>query len=299
MRRGSLVTVLFLALLACKKGHNDTSVESAAASAQVVPIAADAIAFGSYTPKVGDRRTERINTDTRFDVTITAAGASQVLKVSQRDSRTVKIEVLEVSGGKESKLRVTYDAIESTETKGEASVKTRGKDLLGRTFIVEARSGKPEVSLPDGTKAPKVLGEMVAEHFEDLGKPETITQALPKRPLKAGETLEGLGDAIVARFAQGAKKAPHFTGGRATLEKIEGAGADRVGIVAFELGADIDQDGIVIKLAMKGTLRVRASDGRMSNMSIDAPLKLEAAKGKPFTATGTGKTTFNGSASFD
>ena len=127
-----------------------------------------------------------------------------------------------------------------------------------------------------GAVAPEDESERVLDSFPDIGTRTRIDEMLP-RSMRIGERRDDLATVVVRILHP---RAWSLTSGTASLVRLDGGDA----VFVVELAASSASN---MTISVKGELRVRMRDSRLSSLSLDGTY--EPRKGDAGGATGAGE----------
>jgi len=215
--------------------------------------------FARRAPRVGDRFDERADMHMHLDIGIEASGAER---------RTE--QVLAVAGDAVTRLRVTF--VEKSESVTEAGKEKRHKSALaGKSYVVDATSGKVVVSDDKGKLVAPAEAHEVEQRYLTLGKPDPILAAMPPTPLASGEPLPALGKAMEQEMASIADGAV-LTDARATLAEV----LDDVGVFDVSFKLTRDEGPLRVAVTMTGQLKIARATGWPVALDVKGPLAASA-----------------------
>jgi hypothetical protein len=289
----SLVAVFALTLAACGNGADKSATSTASAappatSATAAPKkeepAKDALTVTAKPLTVGMKQTEKETSEVNLKISIDLGGKPKTMETVETETMTRTEEILETDGKAITKARITY-----TEKKkkviedGKEKVKPKNP-VDGKTYLVEMKAGKLEVADEKGKKVSKAEEAAVRATNASFGKPDPVATSMPTAAMKVGDKIDGLASAMEQLFKSrdegkdGKESKVDITGAEVTLASIENPGADAVGVfsIAMTVGSGKDsKEPFTMKAPLKGTLKVRAKDGRLLGVSLAGTMSME------------------------
>jgi hypothetical protein len=242
-----------------------------------------AVTFGKRGPVVGDHVEEQSTLEMKL--TISGAGEGGTAESQQldlRESETRHEEVLAAAGLAATRLKVTW--VTRTEAQTENGKTTaRPSPLAGKTLVVAAQSGKIAATTESGTPAPPAQARQVQTTYALLGQPDPVLARMPARPLRPGEKVPELEQAVREEIAAKAKDMP---GGTATVTFKEARGEEGVFDVVLLLTKTDPPSRMTMRLA--GELRLSRATGQIVAFSLAGPIEVTAAPGETAKITGSG-----------
>jgi hypothetical protein len=223
----------------------------------------------SFTKKnlpVGTKRTE----DTKSNVNMVFSLLGKVNNVNVIESATKNEEILEVSSDAVTKLKVTFaEDAKSTAEPGKPP-KVKASVIAGKTYVVSASGGKITVLNDKGKPPPKAEATLVEKKYKSLGKPDQFLVGMPTRPLRDGEDVPELSDALGNQVKGNDDKM--------TLEAVKISFRNRQGDSGvFDVSMTIrtGETGLKMTIPLKGTISVRTVDASPTQMDLTGPLAFE------------------------
>ncbi len=269
-----------LSLTACKKGAGDGGAPSASASAAQAPKPAnDTLTFTVVAPKVGDKREEKETSELDMKLDMEILGRKKSGTMHETETTVRRDEVLAVDGKTITKAKVTFVEKKKVVMEDGKEKKKPKSPIDGKTYVLEQKGDKVEITDEKGKKANRAEDEAVRKVTKSFGKPDPILASLPDKPIKVGDSVESMAKAfedMLMSKSEG-KDAPKVSDVAIKLESIEGQGADAVGV--FSLALTLSTAGgpkalFATKALLKGTFKVRAKDGWSTALDLAGPMTL-------------------------
>jgi hypothetical protein len=236
------------------------------------PAGDETLTFTRKYPEVG---TVRTNKDTMsMDLTIEAGGKS--MKMENSGNEESKEEVLAVDKNIVTKLKVTWIAKTDVQ-KADGKEQVEKSPIVGKTFILEMKDGKAVALDEAGKPLDDKLAQSVLKEHGSFGKPMALIDALPTTPIKVGDKVDGLAEAmkkdIEADMDADKGEKTTLEGVTFTLKEIKTEGEQKLGVfdvtVTFKMAMG---EGMNMSMALKGTMTLRAQDGWPTVMSLEGPI---------------------------
>lgn len=263
---------LFVALLVAGVAvgcHHEKKVEPAPAPTAPAPKPEDkTVSFAKKSPAVGQKTEETDDMDMTLSMNVDAQGTGKPQKTDTSSDDSVKYtqEVLAASGDSIGKVRASFDKVDEKSKQNGKETK-KASVIAGKTYVVEAKNGKIEVSDDKGKAAPAAEAKEVQKHFQSLGKPDPVLAGLPAMPLKPGDKVDSLAKAITDEMK----------------EESDGMKVSDVAVIYKEKSGDDGLFDVTMKMAkedgamtmamdLKGQLRVSTKTGLASQMDLKGPI---------------------------
>ncbi len=293
MKRTSFVVASIFVLAAttgCKKlikAAADGGAASSTASAE--PKEATPKETGTKLTKkpaaVGQKRSE----DTEMQMKLKLKMAGKEMKLDQSETQKKDEEVLEVTNGAITKLKVTYTQDDKTQSENDKPAKAKPSPVNGKTYIVTVKDGKTVVLNDKEKPAPKAEAAHVEHDYHAFGKPDPFTAAIPDRPLKDGEEVPELASAIVAEMLSNQKQGKDD---KLTIDSakviFKGKDGDN-GVFDVSMNLSGGDPQMKIAVPLTGKYSARLSDGWPAALDLSGPVSLVLGeKDKAAGVTGEG-----------
>ena len=222
--------------------------------------------FTKKSLPIGTRRTE----DTKSNVNMIFALLGKVNNVTVTESATKNEEILEVTNDAISKLKVTFaEDAKSTAEPGKPP-KVKASVIAGKTYVVSAANGKITVLNDKNKPPPKAESTLVEKKYRSLGKPDQFLVGMPTRPLRDGEDVPELSDALGNQVKGNDDKM--------TLEAVKISFRNRQGdsgIFDVSMTIKTGETGLKMTIPLTGTIAVRTTDASPTAMDLTGPLAFE------------------------
>jgi hypothetical protein len=236
-------------------------------------------------PAVGDKVTETDEETTDMSGTVSSKGKEEDLKVLEKKTVEKTEECLAVTDKTCTKLKVTYAKYDRKETVN-GKEKDKGKDLAGKTLIVELKGEELTITKEDGSKA-DIMEEITAKKdFKGLKRRHKFIEALPDK-VKVGDSLDGIANALLEAAAEDGDKAPKTKSAKATVKSIREEGGKTIVTIDVKLSFEDDKDGMKISAEMNGTVDIRADGGHQIAGHVTGPMTIESSEGLKMSVKGT------------
>jgi hypothetical protein len=293
----ALVGLLAIAGVGCgkKDSPSGTAASGSAAAAsepsllgKLKEAVGSEITITRQPPKVGDKRT----VDHTTNVTMNLAFGPKKIDFSEDETSKRTEEVMALDGETITKMKVGYQSRKKTKTDNGRTGAPDKTKLDGRVVIVEYVKGKVVITAEDGPPLDAASKKAVEKDYKRFGKPDKAAAALPTRPLKVGDEVKELTDALTTEMKEdmdGEKQGMVAENAKVVLEKADN------GVATFKLTMTLRMTKGILKgtIPLTGSFVVRASDGSLLKSDNAGPLNLdvtEADKKKGLSGTGTVKT---------
>jgi hypothetical protein len=208
-------------------------------------------------PTVG-QKTERMS-EAAISLTINAdaegTGTPERTETSSGVLLKDTAETLAVSGDASTKVRVTFDKVDRRR-KERRKQTTKSSAIAGRSYIIEAKNGRIEVSEESGELASASEAKEVEKHFQSLGRPDLLLAGVPPTPLKPGDRSEPLATALTEKLT----------------EELEGMKVLDVGVIFKERSGEDGLFDVAMKLSKEeGAMRLA--------VDLTGPMRLSTTSG--------------------
>ncbi len=302
MRRISLAIVLAsLTLAACGNKGDATSAGpegSGAAAAPAPPQPDPRLTVTVKAPAVGDKREEKGNSEMQLDLSMKLGAKTKEAKIGILESTVKNEEVLAVDGKAITKAKMTYTEKKKTETSDGKERKRPKNPIEGKTYVLEMKGGKLEITDEKGKKVPKREDDAVRKDNGHFGTADPLLAAMPDKPLEVGKKVDALSAALQEYLMRhdDSKEKLDVSDVEVKLASIEGTGPDAVGVFAVTLTLSSPQKSkspFGVRAPLTGTMKVRAKDGWTTAMNLTGPLEIANPEAKKdLSGKGTIKLTF-------
>lgn len=272
----------------------------AAAGAPATDPAVDGYVFKKKMPAVGAKFVEEeLKTmSLTLNVTPPKAGAKAIKVVkSERESVEKAVEVLAVSADAVTKVKVTYKAHSKIETEGGVDT-PKTSPVAGKSYVVESKNGAVSVLSDRGAPVPEAEAKEVKGDFKSLGRPDRMQNALPDTPIKVGDKVESLAQALRDRMSKDDEddESTKVTVEKSTitLARVNDAGPVKTGVFSVQLDLLMEKPEMVMRMKMAGEVEARMDSGQVVSMSFQAPLMVNSpAKASGPKVSGVGLATMS------
>lgn len=236
--------------------------------------------FDRKAPEVGTKMKEEQKLDMKMSMSMDMSamgGKKETTDVSKSENATLTREVLAVTDGAPTKVKVTYASKSDVEVQGGQE---RKKDslLVGKTFIAELKDGQIKVTDEQGAAVDEEAAMVVARDSNDLGKADQFVVTMPDRALKVGEAVPELASLIKSELTRGA-------GDKGPKPEIENVSVklreDKNGVALFDVALTVAQaqGPVNMKMNLTGTLGVRKADSWPTELTLNGPVSIGAGNG--------------------
>lgn len=274
-----------------------TTVMVGAPATTAAPVV-DGHVFKKKLPAIGAKVIESETKTTNLTLDVTVKPKAKPVQAVRSDRSTIEktVEVLAVSADAITKVKVTYKTHSKVEKK-DAKESATTSPVAGKTYVVEAKDGAITVLTDKGAAAPADETKAVQDDFKKLGKPNDLAKAIPDTPIKIGDRVDAIGQALQARVTKdddaGTKTTVESTA--VTLTKVNDKGGAKTGVFDLAFNLTVEKDSLIIRMKVKGTVEVRMEDGFPVSMSLQAPTTLATPDGAPGPKiSGSGVSTMEG-----
>ena len=228
----------------------------------------DTIKFKKKDWNVNSSFTNNSTVDVTLDMTKPKSSS-----FTSKDAKTSKVDILAADGKTILKTKVSFSAYSKVET-NDGKTKESTPPVVGKSYIAEFKDKKIVIVDESRKKVSAKEEKAVKGEVNDiLGKPDPLITALPGAPMKVGDTADSLSEALRELIAEGENEKVEMTEPHVTLSKIEMQGSDKVGV--FDMKAKITfKQGFNMVMDLSGTMTVRESDGKVTNMNLKGPLTM-------------------------
>ncbi len=262
---------------------------------------ADEIVFTKKVPAVGTIVEEKQSMQMEMELVLDMKGSKPItIEIGKTDTQVKREKVLATDGKATTKLEVTYVSKEEME-KEKGTEKTKTSPVLGKTYVVELKDGKPYVTTDKGLPAPPAEAAIVAKENKSIGKPEPTTEGMPDGPIKVGEKVDSLARAIKERVNEGDAEISDVS---VKLKEIRTGDGGKEGVFEVAITFSMDKPGEPMKMKMElsGTMSLRRDDTWPVSLELGGPITMgghdESTKGGPPGMTGKGKVKMSFSMSY-
>jgi hypothetical protein len=248
-------------------------IDATVAQAQAAPAPVE-VKFTVAPPAVGDSR-EVTDTNKMTGTLKTASGEMPI--VQHREEKRTE-EVLAVEGPVITKLKVSYATIVNHEQAGDQEKKEKDP-LEGKTFTLSWEKDAIVIRDDKGKAVKGDLARQIEGSLSDsIGKELPMNKVLASRTFKSGEKVVLSPEEMKALSRQG----EGVEGKEITLTLIESK--DDVATLQLEGSLAATQPSMTTEIAMKGTVKLQVSTGRVQEMNLAGDIK-GAGGGNQLTGT--------------
>lgn len=267
-------TLLFVTP-ACNKGSNSggsgtSSATSTTAAKEAAPKEIGT-KFTKKTPATGMKTSDASVNETALKLKLMGKN----IGVEETQTTKKDDEVLEVANGVVTKARVTYAQAEKKHQEDGKPVKTKTEPVSGKSYVVVYKNDKVTVLTDKEKPAPKNEAKIVGNDYASMGKPDPLFTALPDRPLKDGEELPELADAmknvIIAHGRPSEQEKITVETVKVVFKNKEGEN----GIFDVTMTMKVDAGFFKVSMPLTGKLAVRVVDAWPASLSLEGPLNLD------------------------
>jgi hypothetical protein len=182
--------------------------------------------------------------------------------------------VLAVQNGVARKVRVTF------LQKDEARIvngreKRKASPVAGRQYVAEATEAGLRVTDASGGDVSHAEGEVLAQLYRGLGQPEAMARAAAARPMRVGEPVPALADALKADLQRVLEGRVWF--GAVSVTPTGTRVVDGVDCVAFAVAIQLgnERPERTASMDLKGELLVRTAEGWPVLLDLSGPVRVE------------------------
>lgn len=245
--------------------------------------------FKKKLPAVGASALEKESTAMGMNMSITPKAGAKAEKLVMVDNAKIErtVEVLAVSADAVTKVKVSYKSYETTKTKNGAD--EPGKvSLAGKSYVVEAAGGTTTVTTADGGAPPADEVKAVKKQFKSLGRPDSLSKALPDTPIKVGDRVDSVAEGLKDRIKEdeGGKEKVTVSKAVVKLTAVKDTPAGKVGVFEYSFDLAIDVQIMVVKMPAKGVAEIRIRDGAPLHITMKASLTISGSSVGKVTGTG-------------
>lgn len=276
MKHRSLVVLAALALSVsgCKKLVAAAADAGAAngTEAKDAPPKETGTKLTKKNPAVGQKRTE----DTKTEMNIKLKMLGKDMKLAETENQKKDEEVLAVDGSAVTKMKVTYTEDDKTQAENDKPAKTKNTAINGKSYIVTLKDGKVVVLNDKEKPAPKNEAALVEKDYHSFGKPDPFMAAIPDRPLKEGDEVPELADAIKKEMLSNQRSQGKDDKLVVDSAKVIFKGKDGDNAV-FDVSMNMKADAAFLKMSMPltGKMSLRVNDAWPATLQMDAPINLD------------------------
>ena len=273
-RNPAVFALLVLASsMACRKeAKSERSLEVTAASSSLDAAVRTRglITFTKKLPNVNAQSREDSVMRTSLKITVDPTGTGRVqqpstMETSERETKSE--ELLAVNGDAATKLKVVFAEKTERVQEGQKPETKRASPVAGKTYVVEAKEGKISVTDENGKSVSPVEAAILQKSYKYLGKPDPLSTLMPSHPIRVGDKVDELADALRQSIG---KSAGDMAVGRVavTLTDVH----DDEGIFAVSMELSKAEGPMKFVIEQKGIMRVRRADSLLASVSLAGPV---------------------------
>lgn len=233
-------------------------------------------------PPVGQKTRSNIKVTMTFTVDVGPSRGKPVTTRTERTQLTTRTtEVLSVTDRAVTKVKVTY-AQKADVSNEQGKEQKSHSPIEGKAYLVEFKGGALHVTDEAGGEVPETEAAVVKADHPTLGTIDTVARAIPKGPLKKGEKVPELGQAILEELTRGRTDNANteITDVEVKLrEEQESVALFDVAVVLTQRERDMK-----LRIELAGTLGLRKADAQRSHLSLEGPVSLGLADGAALPA---------------
>lgn len=240
------------------------------------PVATgDGTVFVKRAPAVGDKWEDKVAMTMSMETSVDpdGKGTPQKATMEKSETETRQEEVLAVKGEAVTKVKVTF-AEKTATIKEEGKERKRPSPVAGKTYVVEAKDGKVTVLLDGDRPAPAMQAKVVKEAYETLGKVDPLYAGVPGRPLKPGDKVEELAQAMKEVVLIRAKEMEV-----SSVSVIFQGAKDGEGVFDVEVSLAAVEKPMRFDMKLKGQARMSLTTGQASSTILRGPLSVGSTEG--------------------
>lgn len=262
------------------------------------PAYAQTVTFKKAILEVGDVRTEKVRSINDLDVVIIVNGQKAQSGKQRSEERSEKtIEVLEVSGGKPTRVRVRYGELQTIQKTPQQERQEQSSELAGKGFILTKVGDVITVTDDKGGKVEALRAEQVKSRevaaFE--AEPSKLGSILPKRAIKVGETIPIDAEKASAVFREDGSDELVVEAMTLTLKETRTEAGARVAVFVMAVKGAVKSEGAAgpkIALDLSGTLVLGIDTLWPHALAMSGPLDfVQVQGGMSLDARGTTSST--------
>jgi len=196
----------------------------------------------------------------------------KTMEMAEDESVKKEEEVLEVSGDKVTKLKVTFLEDAKSMTEGGKPKLAKPSPIAGKTYVLVSKDNKTTVLNDKEKPAPQAEAKLVSKQYGSFGKPDEMMAALPDRVLKEGEAVPELADGLAKEMKA------HTKDDKMTVEGVKvtykGKEGD-AGVFEVEMTMRVAEGPFKMTMPLKGKVSLRMADGWPSTLALEGPLNFD------------------------
>ncbi|WAM27371.1 hypothetical protein [Myxococcus sp. NMCA1] len=249
-----------------------------APAAPVAEVKAPTIQFKQMNARVGYQEELDNAVDMRLALDLRASDMDKPMSVamSVTSSSRHTVTVLAAKGTVVSKVKMAFgDVGEVAEEQGK--VQRKASPISGKTYLAEWKKARVVITDAKGKPVPKEEEAEVTKHLPELGKPDRLESAFPKKPLAVGATLDGFSDALAKQIVDEQDDDTRVTQTRARLVEVRQDPRGAVGI--FDVAMTVSRQEInapfLMTIPLQGQMSVLAEGIQLLELTLSGPVKVE------------------------
>ncbi|WP_141593322.1 hypothetical protein [Myxococcus sp. AB056] len=249
-----------------------------APAAPAAEVKAPTIQFKQVNARVGDQEELDNAVDMRLALDLRASDMDKPMSVamSVTSSSRHTVTVLAAKGKVVSKVKMAFgDVGEVAEEQGEGQRKV--SPVSRKTYLAEWKKERVVITNAAGKPVPKEEEDEVSKHLPELGMPDRLEAAFPKKPLAVGATLDGFSDALAKQIVDEQGDDTRVTQARARLVEVRQDPRGAVGI--FDVAMTVLRQEInapfLLTIPLQGQMSVLAEGIQLLELTLSGPVKVE------------------------
>ncbi|MBK8254169.1 MAG: hypothetical protein IPK82_16070 [Polyangiaceae bacterium] len=268
-------------------GGADTAAPAVATQLPAGPTADGAYMFRRKAPAVGAKVLEKevklMNMALQISI---VKGKTEKTSINENSTTERTVEVMAVSNDVVTKIKVTYKSYEKAKKK-DGKPEPSKVNLTGKTYILEAKDGAVTVSTQGGAAAPEEEAKAVKKDFKNFGKGDSMSKALPDKPIRVGDRVDSIAQAFSDRFSEDDSGKEKATVEKAvvTFSAVKDTPGGKVGVFDYSFDLAIDNGLMIIRMPIKGQAELRMEDAMPTAVNMKSPINVSSQGG---SITGSG-----------
>lgn len=234
----------------------------------------DSVTFVKHYPAVGDKATSVKAQTVELGGTVKGKGGEEKVDSVENENEEKVEECLVVTDKTCTKLKVTFTKHEEKKTLKGEDKSPKEDPLNGKTFIVELKGEEIAVTTEDGKEADRAAATALKKDYKSLALRAKVIDALPAEPVKVGDSLDALANALLDIVKTGEQKADKATA-TAKVKAIKEEGGKKIVTLEVTMSLEGSQDKMKMKLDVAGTIDVRADVGLPVGSDLSGPISVE------------------------
>ncbi|RIK77595.1 MAG: hypothetical protein DCC67_12475 [Planctomycetota bacterium] len=281
-RAAIVIALVLLALAVVPHGYAQAG-EPPGTTLRATPVtppgaAPQTVRFQQQPTQAGDRAVQSLAIELGLTTRITQSGqiAHESQSTMRREQRRT-LEVLEVSEGRATKTRATFDYSRRQSPEGPHPAELARQPIEGKSYLA-IRIGD-ELSITDlsGAVPPAEELKLVAESLENVGKPNPLASLLVNRQVAVGERIFVPRDLVqeLLGFEDPIGAVRKF---ELTLRRIEPADAATAATRAVFDAAllIVPNDASPLSIQLAGVIAVEVDTCRLAHVELKGPVQLSS-----------------------